>query len=83
NAWAYNNRAWAHLNARKPMPALSDAERALALIPNNADFLNTRGHVLEVLGRKSHAIASFRRALAADPSLQASSEGLKRLGVRL
>jgi tetratricopeptide (TPR) repeat protein len=80
NAWAYDGRAWAYLNSKDAGRALLDAERALALSPNDPNFLNTLAHVQEVLGRKRQAIASFQQALAADPSLQSSIDGLKRLG---
>jgi hypothetical protein len=32
------------------------------------------------LGRREEAIADFRKALARDPTLKGSAEGLKRLG---
>jgi hypothetical protein len=50
------------------------------LEPRNAQAYNTRGHVLEALGRKSEAIADYRRALLLDRSLVLSQDGLKRLG---
>ena len=57
-----------------------DAERSLQLLPNNAHLLDTRGHIFEALGRREEAIADFRRALSINPKLEASREGLKRLG---
>ena len=51
-------------------------------MPSNASFLDARGHILEMLGRKAQAIASFRQALAADRELQSSKDALRRLGAR-
>jgi len=60
--------------------ALADADAALKLKPDAAPALDTRAHILEALGRREEAIADFRRALAIEPRLSGSREGLKRLG---
>jgi tetratricopeptide (TPR) repeat protein len=52
----------------------------LKLKPDAAQALDTRAHILEALGRREDAIAAFRRALAIEPRLSGSREGLKRLG---
>jgi len=49
--------------------ALRDAERALALAPQNAYALYNRGCVLARLGRTQAAIDDFTRAIAADGRL--------------
>jgi tetratricopeptide (TPR) repeat protein len=59
---------------------LADAERALELDPNYLPALETRAQIFEALGRREEAIADFRRALALDPKLKESAEGLERLG---
>lgn len=43
--------------------------------------LETRGQVLEAIGRREAAIADFRRALSIDANRQSSRDALKRLGV--
>ncbi len=44
--------------------ALGDAERAVSLAVDNADYLGTEGHVLAALGRRQDALAAFERAMA-------------------
>jgi tetratricopeptide (TPR) repeat protein len=78
-AAAYNNRAWTYLKAGKAAEGLPDAEWTLQLRPNDANALDTRGHILEALGRHEEAIADFRRAIAINPSLQDSRRALERL----
>jgi tetratricopeptide (TPR) repeat protein len=77
---AYAGRAWAFLKGGKAAQALPDAERSLQLKTNDARALDIRGHVYEALGRHEEAIADFRSALAIEPRLQGSKEGLRRLG---
>jgi tetratricopeptide (TPR) repeat protein len=38
-----------------------------------------RAHIYEALGRKEEALADFRKALALNPTIQTSQEGLTRL----
>jgi tetratricopeptide (TPR) repeat protein len=59
---------------------LPDAEKSLALRPNDAATLGIRGHIFEALGRREEAIADFRRALANNPDMQENKDALKRLG---
>ena len=47
---------------------------------HEAYVLDTRGHILEALGRKEEAIANYHQALSKDPFIEKSKEGLKRLG---
>lgn len=76
-----NARAWALVKLGQPADALVDADKALNLQPDDPDTLDTRAHALEGLGRMSEAVAAYRRALAKDPGLTSSRDGLKRLGV--
>ena len=73
-------RAWVDFKAGRAAEGLADAEASLKLKPNAAQALDTRGHILEALGRREEAIADFRRALAIEPRLSGSRDGLKRLG---
>jgi tetratricopeptide (TPR) repeat protein len=81
----YNERAWAYFKAGKAAQGLADVKKSLALRPNDARTLDTRGHIYEALGKREEAIADFRRVLslaAYDQEVQASGkEALKRLGV--
>ncbi len=69
------------MKAGKAAQGLPDAEQALKLAPGEASVLQTRGHILEALGRRDEAIADLRRALTLNPGLQRSKDALKRLGV--
>ena len=64
----------------KAAQGLPDVERSLELHPASAAALDTRAHIYEALDRRDEAIADFRRALAKNPSLKASIDGLERLG---
>jgi len=48
--------------------------------PNDAHTLDTRGHIFEALGRRVEAAADFRNAVALNPELKSSIDGLARLG---
>ena len=71
-ARAYNARAWTYFKAGKAALGLPDAQKALELRPDDPALLDTRGHILEALGKRKEAIADFRQALAKDPSLKES-----------
>ena len=81
SAEAYNARAWAYFKSGQSAEGLPDAEKSLELRPDNPFFLNTRGQILEALGRREDAIADFQRALSKDPNIQEGKDALKRLGV--
>jgi lipoprotein NlpI len=57
-------------------------EQALRINPQYEPAFDTRGHIYEALGRKEDAIADFRKALAINPNIPESVEGLKRLGAQ-
>ena len=59
--------------------ALPDIEQALSLDPNSAFAHDARAHILAALGRRNEAIAEYKKALAIEPDLQESVQGLKRL----
>jgi tetratricopeptide (TPR) repeat protein len=80
DADAYNNRAWAYYSMGDAARALDDANKALTIRPFDPDLLDTRGHVLEFIGRRDEAAADYQNALRFNPGLQGSRDGLKRLG---
>jgi tetratricopeptide (TPR) repeat protein len=77
---ARQGRAWAHLKRGDPAQGLPDADLALQIKPGDPQALDARGHIYEALGRREEAIADFRRALAAEPRMTGSKDGLRRLG---
>ena len=56
--------AWALYLLERHEEVLGDAERAVSLAADNADYLGTEGHVLAALGRRQDALAAFERAMA-------------------
>lgn len=73
-----NNLAWLMIHADSPQ-----ADRAWALIqpvverhPENARFLDTRGHVLLKLGRHKEAVHDLERALAVTGNNSSTHEAL-------
>jgi len=60
----YSNRAWYRYLMGYYVEALGDAERALAMKPNQPETLDTRGRIFAALGSQAEAIADLRRALA-------------------
>jgi regulator of sirC expression with transglutaminase-like and TPR domain len=61
--------------------ALSDADQAIKLAPDNASAHELRAYINRQLGRTEQAIADLRAALRADPSREALKEALLKLGV--
>jgi regulator of sirC expression with transglutaminase-like and TPR domain len=61
--------------------ALSDADQAIKLAPDNASAHELRAYINRQLGRTEQAIADLRAALRADPSREAIKETLLKLGV--
>jgi tetratricopeptide (TPR) repeat protein len=54
-------RARMHLGKRRPREALTDAERALALAPNDLEALNLLGPIQTALGLKDRAAETVAR----------------------
>ena len=67
----------------KPQQALAAFGRQLALSPNSAQALNSRGVALLALGQSGAAREDFERALKIDPCLFDARFNLKRFGVAL
>jgi Tfp pilus assembly protein PilF len=58
---------------------LSDVDQALSLDPNSAYGHNVRAYILVALGRRNEAVAEYKKALAIEPGLQESVQGLQAL----
>jgi membrane associated rhomboid family serine protease len=74
-----NNRAWSLYKLDRPGDGLADADVAVTAEPENAASLDTRAHIYEALGRRNEAISDYQAALAKDPTIKESQDGLKRL----
>ncbi|WP_108881046.1 SecDF P1 head subdomain-containing protein [Anderseniella sp. Alg231-50] len=72
----WNAMAWCQLETKEFDAALQSSNRSLQFDPKNSDALDTRGHVQLRLKKYSLAIADFQSALAIDPELCESQEGL-------
>ena len=75
----YHRRALTYLVGGKAVHGLADVDQILTVKGNDALVLDTRGLLLEDIGRRAEAIESFRAALAIDPALESSKDALKRL----
>ena len=82
HAEALNNRAWAILLDGRAADALADANRSIEAVPTNGYAYDTRGQILESLGRRNDAIRDYERALQLDASQETSRTGLARLRAR-
>jgi predicted RNA polymerase sigma factor len=80
NPVALLNRALAYLRTKNLAQGLEDATRSV--LSNNSRSFTIRGHILEALGRREEAIASFERALELDSTLVESRDALDRLVAR-
>jgi WD40 repeat protein len=61
---SHNKKAWGELIAGRPAAGVVDAEQAVALTPDNASILDTRGQIYAALGRWAEAIADLDKAIA-------------------
>jgi len=57
--------------------ALEETNKAMALVPSSAQAYALKGSIYYKMGRKKDARASWRKALALDPSLSDVKESLK------
>jgi cellulose synthase operon protein C len=68
NGISYNNLAWlAALKDGKVEEALEYANHAIALKPDQADFLDTRGMIYLAAGKRELALDDLQKAVANDP----------------
>ena len=79
-ALALNNLAWLHYKRAEHREGLALAEKAVKAAPEDANYWDTRAHLLEALGERDLAISDYRAALKRNPKLKESIAGLKRLG---
>ena len=75
----YIGRAWAYHLKGENAKALPDANKALTMTPDDADFIEARAEIYEKLGQRDEAIADYRASLKLDPNKNDSKQGLKRL----
>jgi tetratricopeptide (TPR) repeat protein len=76
NSAIYNSRCWDRaLAGRDLMLALTDCNQSLALRPNNADTLDSRGFTYLKLGQWDNAIADYNAALRINPKMATSLFG--------
>jgi Tfp pilus assembly protein PilF len=75
-----NSRAWTYQLAGRDADALTDANKAIEIDPNDPNAYDTRGTIHVKLGLRDKAIADFRKALQLNPAMQSSAEALRKLG---
>jgi tetratricopeptide (TPR) repeat protein len=69
HAGKLNESAIRHLNAREFQLAISDLDRAIALMPQVAGFYANRGIAYAQLGNSQQALQDFGQAIRMDPKL--------------
>jgi len=67
-AEAHHKLGLAQLASGKPEPARAAIEKALAIRPNTAEFLNSLGTVYAKLSDRTRAVAMFERAVTLRPN---------------
>lgn len=75
-----NSRAWTLFKTGNYVFGLKIIDEPIQANPLKAESWDTRGHLMEALGRKDEAVASFQKALTINPNLTESRTALKRLG---
>lgn len=79
-AWAHNSAAWLSACCRRNLdPALDHAEKAVALAPDHAGYLDTLAEVHFQRGNKDKAIAVQKRAIELNPKKAYYRKQLKRI----
>ncbi len=81
-AAAWRGRRRVNSTRRSPISnrAVIDFTQAIQLGPSYVEAYNNRGLSLEVLGRRSNAVADFRKAQSIDPADRTSKQQLRVLG---
>jgi tetratricopeptide (TPR) repeat protein len=69
---AFVSRGAAHLKLSRPIDAIADFNRAIAIEQNNARAYHLRGLAREMQGNDSAAVADFDRAIALNPEYSAA-----------
>ena len=79
-AWAHNSAAWLSACCRRNLDAaLTHANRAVELAPDNAGHLDTLAEVLFQRGDKEKAVAIQKKVIALDPKKMYFRKQLRRL----
>lgn len=81
-AIALNNLAWVSAELKRPAEARALSERALKLLPEHPDLLDTQAHVLAMSGELTLAIEAQRRAVDFAPGRTDLKLSLARLQIQ-
>lgn len=79
DAVVLNYRAYSYFKLNDLTRALADIEIAVARDPDYGSAWETHGEILEAMGRRREAAASYTKALDRDSSLEMAQKGLARL----
>lgn len=69
HGWAYNNRCWSYGLLRRPEDALPDCDKALSLLSEQPEILDSRALAYWLLGDKDKARKDLEAARGIDSSL--------------
>ena len=81
SALGYAFRAVLFKLTNQPEVAAREIDKAVRIEPGNAHVQWAKGEVAEARGRVDEAVAAYRAAIKADPSLIDARIGLQRLGI--
>ncbi len=68
HAWAYNNRCWSHGLLRRAEEALADCDKALALLSDQPEMLDSRALAYWLLDERDKAREDLEQARRIDAS---------------
>lgn len=87
-AECYNSNAYGHARESDYSNAQQSIDKAISLIPTNANFYDTKGEIFLMQGRTNEALEMWKRVLELDPDFLDKypdgtnlSNGLKKLGI--
>jgi tetratricopeptide (TPR) repeat protein len=79
-AYAYWHRGWAYYSTKQYQQAMNDYDRAIAMLPGEADFYNDRGLVWLDTDKNDRALQDFDHVLLLKPD---DANGLMNRGLAL
>jgi hypothetical protein len=78
-AEAWSHRAYLHYRMENYSAALADLRRALALEPNHFRAIDGMAKILELLGEKKAALATYEKLILVHPNIEGAQESLDAL----
>ena len=74
-AAGYNSKAYEHANASNYDRALETIDKAIALMPDNANYYDSKGEILLMKGDEQGAVKMWQKVLELDPDFLSKHDG--------